>query len=174
MRRPPSPWTSCSKTGRASVSWNRSTSTALPRCPTIVAAFRFEAVLAAVRAARGDVLIGAHLTLQLARHVLVIAMLLRDRDARTDHHRHGGSRSDQWAAQLAAAPAPDNRAGITAAIRFYSTALDEILAHWAPGTQPDNGPLLDLLACLSLVLPAVEGKHGALIATRQGLVPSHH
>jgi len=46
-----------------------------------LADFRFEAVLAAVKAARGDVLIGAHLTLQLARHVLVIAMLLRDRDA---------------------------------------------------------------------------------------------
>jgi hypothetical protein len=38
-------------------------------------------VLAAIRAARGDVLIDAHLTLQLARDVLVIAVLLRDRDA---------------------------------------------------------------------------------------------
>ncbi len=32
------------------------------------------------RATRGDVLIDAHLTLQLARDILVIAMLLRDRD----------------------------------------------------------------------------------------------
>jgi hypothetical protein len=33
------------------------------------------------RAARGDVLIDARRTLQLARDILVIAMLLRDRDA---------------------------------------------------------------------------------------------
>jgi ABC-type amino acid transport substrate-binding protein len=65
----------------------------------IVASFRFEAILAAVKAGRGDVLIGAHLTVQLARHVLVIAMLLRDRDSGTNHHRHGGSRWDQWAAR---------------------------------------------------------------------------
>jgi hypothetical protein len=58
----------------------------------IVASFGFDAVLAAVKAARGGILTGAHLTLQLARHVLVIAMLLRSRDAGTDHHRHGGSR----------------------------------------------------------------------------------
>jgi hypothetical protein len=51
----------------------------------IVASFRFDTVLAAVNAARGGILIGAHLTLQLARHVLMIAMLLRDRDAGTDH-----------------------------------------------------------------------------------------
>jgi len=104
------------------------------------ALFRFEAVLAAVKAARGDVLIGAHLTLQLARHVLVIAMLLRDRDAGTNHHRHGGSRWDQWAARLAAAPAPYSRAGITAAIRFYASMLDEILACWDPEARLDKQP----------------------------------
>jgi len=115
-----------------------------------LADFRFEAVLAAVKAARGDVLIGAHLTLQLARHVLVIAMLLRDRDAGTSHHRHGGSRWDQWAARLAAAPAPYSRAGITAAIRFYASMLDEILACWDPEARLNSGPLLDLLSAVDL------------------------
>ncbi|MFF4520436.1 hypothetical protein [Streptomyces bluensis] len=60
----------------------------------LVTAFRFDAVLAAVRAARGDMLIGAHLTFQLARHILVIAMLIRDREAGTNHHRFGGTRWD--------------------------------------------------------------------------------
>jgi hypothetical protein len=60
----------------------------------LIGTFQFDAVLAAVKAARGDVLIGAHLTLQLARHVLVIAMLLRNRDAGTAHYRFGGSRWD--------------------------------------------------------------------------------
>jgi hypothetical protein len=111
----------------------------------LIASFRFDAVLAAVKAARGDVLIGAHLTLQLARHLLVNAMLLRDRDAGTAHHRFGGSRWDAWASRLAAAPAPYTQAGITAAIRFYTTMLAEIAAGWDPRPQLDNGPLLALL-----------------------------
>ena len=115
-----------------------------------LADFRFEAVLAAVKAARGDVLIGAHLTLQLARHVLVIAMLLRDRDAGTNHHRHGGSRWDQWATRLAAAPTPYSRAGITATIRFYARTLDEILACWGPEAHLDSSLLLDLLSAVDL------------------------
>lgn len=111
----------------------------------IAASFRFDAVLAAVKAARGDVLIGAHLTLQLARHILVLAMLLRDRDAGTNHHRHGGSRWDHWAARLATAPAPYDQAGITAAIRFYLSMFDEILACWTPEAPSDHSPLLTLL-----------------------------
>jgi hypothetical protein len=111
----------------------------------LIGAFRFDAVLAAVKAARGDVLIGAHLTLQLARHILVLAMLLRDRDARTAHHRFGGSRWDAWATRLAAAPAPYTQTGITAAIRSHTTTLDEIVAHWDQQPQLDNRPLLALL-----------------------------
>jgi hypothetical protein len=45
----------------------------------LIGTFKFDAVLAAVKAARHDVL-----TLQLARHILVIAMLLRDRDRDAD------------------------------------------------------------------------------------------
>jgi hypothetical protein len=121
----------------------------------LIGSFRFGAVLAAVKAARGDVLIGAHLTLQLARHLLVIAMLLRDRDrdrdrerdrdAGTVHHRFGGSRWDAWASQLA---------GITAAIRYYSTMLDDITSSWDPPQQPDDNPLLELLDAVD--------RHGAV------------
>jgi hypothetical protein len=70
----------------------------------LIGTFKFEAVLAALKAARHDVLIGAHLTLQLARHVLVIAMLLRDREAGNAHHRYGGSRWDAWASHLGEGP----------------------------------------------------------------------
>lgn len=112
----------------------------------LVNAFRFDAVLAAVRAARGDMLIGAHLTLQLARHILVIAMLIRDREAGTNHHRFGGTRWDAWAARLASAPAPYTRAGITAAIRYYADALDELLlTGFGLGLLTDDRPLQNLL-----------------------------
>lgn len=107
--------------------------------------FRFDAVLAAVKAAREDVLIGAHLTLQLARHVLVAAMLLRDRDTGTDHHRFGGSRWDAWATRLTSAPAPYNRNGITAAVRYYIDALEEVLTDWDAELRSDSQPLLTLL-----------------------------
>jgi hypothetical protein len=114
-----------------------------------IGAFHFDAVLAAVKAARGDVLIGAHLTLQLARHILVIAMLLRDRDAGTAHHRFGGGRWDAWASQLAWAPASYTRAGITAAIRSYTATLTDIAANWDPPPLLDHGPLLELLDAVS-------------------------
>lgn len=117
----------------------------LDQVTELIGSFQFEAVLAAVKAARGDVLIGAHLTLQLARHILEIAMLLRDRDAGTSHHRYGGSRWDAWASLLARAPAPYTQTAITAAIRFYATTLDEIAARWDPQLQLDNRPLLELL-----------------------------
>jgi hypothetical protein len=111
----------------------------------LIGTFKFDAVLAAVKAARHDVLIGAHLTLQLARHILVIAMLLRDRDAGTAHPRYGDSRWDAWASQLGEAPAPYTQSAITAAIRFYAIKLDEIVADWDPHVQLDNRPLLELL-----------------------------
>jgi hypothetical protein len=134
-------------TGQALESWQRQEPGGA--VADTLADFRFEGVLVAVRAARGDVLIGAHLTLQLARHVLVIAMLLRSRDAGTDHHRHGGSRWDQWAARLADAPTPYSTTGIATAIRFYAAALEEILACWDPETCLDNGPLLDSLSAIN-------------------------
>ncbi|MFI0908771.1 hypothetical protein ACH4TE_35465 [Streptomyces sioyaensis] len=108
--------------------------------------FRFDAVLAAVKAAREDVLIGAHLTHQLAQHVLVAAMLLRDRDAGTNHHRFGGTtRWDAWTARLASAPTPYSRAGVTAAIRYYTDTLETLLTDWDPQPHCDNRPLLILL-----------------------------
>ncbi|MFF0000157.1 hypothetical protein [Streptomyces avermitilis] len=107
--------------------------------------FRFDAVVAAVKSARDDMLIGGHLTLQLARHVLVAAMLLRDREVGTTHHRFGGTRWDAWAASLKAAPSPYTRRGITAAIRYYTNALEELLTTWDPQARPDHRPLLSLL-----------------------------
>ncbi len=111
----------------------------------IANAFRFDAVLAATRAARQDMLIGSHLTLQLPRHLLVVAMILRDRHAGTTHHRFGGSRWDLWVTRLSDAPDPYTRGGLTAAIRFYLPVLDELLAEEEPEVITDNSPLWVLL-----------------------------
>ncbi len=107
--------------------------------------FRFDAVLAACKTARRDVLIGAHLTLGLARHVLVAAMILRDQSMGTTHHRHGDTRYDAWATRLAAAPAPYDPAAITAAIRYYTVALQDLLTEHNLHSDLDNAPLLAFL-----------------------------
>ncbi|WP_309234970.1 aminoglycoside 6-adenylyltransferase [Streptomyces lunaelactis] len=111
----------------------------------LINSFRFDAVLAAVKAARGDMLIGAHLTLQLARHVLVMAMLLRDREAGTNHHRYGGTRWDAWPERLTETPAPYTLTGILAAIRCHTSALEELSFEWDPRLCTTNRPLLHLL-----------------------------
>lgn len=59
---------------------------------------RFVASMAATKLGRGDQLIGGHLTLELIRSCLVIAMQLRDRDLGTTVHRHGSDR-DRYADQ---------------------------------------------------------------------------
>ncbi len=107
--------------------------------------FRFDAVLAACKTARRDVLIGAHLTLGLARHLLVAAMVLRDQSKGTTHHTHGDTRFDAWATRLAAAPPPYDPAGITGAIRYYTVALQDLLTEHGLHSHLDNGPLLALL-----------------------------
>ncbi|MFJ1931581.1 hypothetical protein ACIPLC_15270 [Kitasatospora sp. NPDC086801] len=119
----------------------------------LLEAFRFDAVLAAVKTARGDVLIGSHLALQLARHLLVAAMILRDRQSGTTHHRHGGTVWDTWAERLAAAPVPYTRAGISSAIRFHSEQLDRLLAEQAPHLAGGNQPLHILLDAVAAHAP---------------------
>jgi len=57
-----------------------------------VLAVRHVAALAAAKLGRGDLLIGAHLCLDVARQALVVSMLLRDLESGRTHHHHGGRR----------------------------------------------------------------------------------
>ena len=52
--------------------------------------FWFKAAVAITKVARNDLLIGAHLALDLARECLVLQMMRRDREKRTTIHRTGG------------------------------------------------------------------------------------
>ncbi|MEU4347151.1 hypothetical protein [Streptomyces sp. NPDC023838] len=131
--------------GRPTGAAHETGSDAANAVPNLINEFRFDAVLSAIKAARRDVLIGAHLALQLARHVLVIAMLLHDRDAGTNHHRFGDSRWDAWASRLAAAPTPYTHSDVTAAIRFYLDVFEEVLSEWDVVLPTDNRPLRSLL-----------------------------
>lgn len=56
--------------------------------------FWFKATIAVTKVVRNDLLIALHLSLDLARDCCVLAMLLRDRAAGTNYHRHGGIGND--------------------------------------------------------------------------------
>lgn len=67
------------------------------------------------------------------------------RRQRDNHHRFGGTRWDAWAVRLASAPPAYERAGITATIRYYTAAFEEVLSEWDAGRRSGNGPLFTLL-----------------------------
>ena len=71
----------------------------LPPLDEDVRQARFLAALATIKIARGDLLIGTHLTLELAQLCLVQAMLLRDHDEGRTSHRFGTPR-DRLAEQI--------------------------------------------------------------------------
>jgi hypothetical protein len=52
--------------------------------------FRFEVILAIAKFGREDLLIGVHLLLGIEQKCLILAMMLRDQEHRTVHHRRGG------------------------------------------------------------------------------------
>lgn len=108
--------------------------TGLPRHPD--GDVRFLAVMAAVRFGREDRLIGLHLHLDLLRHCLVEAMLLRDRDRGTTIHRFGTER-DRCADSVAALA---GSAGVTPGPEDVRRAV-ELYGRWRserdPGYRPD-------------------------------------
>ncbi|MFJ8628171.1 hypothetical protein ACIRD3_35780 [Kitasatospora sp. NPDC093550] len=114
----------------------------------IAAAFRFDAVLAAFKAARQDLLISAHLALQLPRHVLVAAMILRDQETGTRHHRYGSTEWNVWPERLGAVAPPSSTLTITASIRHHAHVLQDLLAVHAPDLAVDDDPLHRLLAAV--------------------------
>jgi hypothetical protein len=104
---------------------------------------RFESFLAASKIARNDLLIGTHLTLELERKALVVAMLLRDRNLGTSAHRFGGLYND--AVDLLGAGGTD-AASLIRRIRSASEAFGTLAVQLDPSWTPDWEPLYEYLA----------------------------
>ncbi len=107
---------------------------------------RFVAAQAVVKYGRGDLLIGSHLTLELAQLCLVQAMLLRDRDEGTASHRFGTSRDSladlTWSALTSPGPPVDHVRRLTSTFdRLHGELEPSYVADWAGLT-----PLVRLLA----------------------------
>jgi hypothetical protein len=106
------------------------------------AEFRFISVQAVGKLVRNDLLIGAHLALELERMVLVVAMLLRDRDLGTTVHRHGGLHNEV-AERIGGA-------GHTAGdwlrrIDQAATVFGDLAQHLDPAWRADWQPLRQML-----------------------------
>jgi hypothetical protein len=108
---------------------------------TLANDFWFKGMLAASRAARGDLLVALHLSLDLVRDCCVLAMMLRDRQAGTSHHRDGGG-SRQSVDELAAANRTYTPHGILSSIEQSSIVFDRLAAEWDPRHQEKRGPLV--------------------------------
>ena len=105
---------------------------------------RWNAVLAAVKVARGDLLIGSHLALATAQAPLVLAMLLRDRQTGTDHHRCGdGAFPSAWTRPL---PAVADATGVLDLLAWAADAWSALMPQWDPTAHTDLRPLHTLLA----------------------------
>jgi len=99
---------------------------------------------AVTKAARDEQLVALHLSLDLARACLLLAMHLRDRETGTNIHRDG-SRDNRYVDRLAKLSQPYTRDGILEMIAQSATAFDELAAQWAEGYQPCLEPLLAMI-----------------------------
>lgn len=116
--------------------------------PLSAAAFRamanrfwFKAALAVTKVVRDDLLIALHLALDLVRDCCVLAMLLRDRAAGTNYHRHGGIGND-FVAELQPANGSYEAVGILDIIEQSGIKFDSFAAQWAGEYLENRQPLL--------------------------------
>lgn len=105
---------------------------------------RFIAAQALVKHGRGDLLIAAHLCLELAQLCLVQAMLLRDRDEGATSHRVGTARDELAQRIMSALEADIDRSG-AAVITRLATAFDQLHGELDPSYQPDWSGLVSLI-----------------------------
>lgn len=103
--------------------------------------FWFKAMLAAHKVARNDLLVALHLSLDLIRDCCVLGMMLRDRQASTDHHRDG-SAAQPFVDELTITDHPYTARGILNSIEQSGTIFDALASRLSEGYQPNRSPLL--------------------------------
>lgn len=111
----------------------------------LVNAFRFKGMLAVTKAARNEMLVALHLSLDLVRDCLLLAMWLRDRNTGTDHHRDG-SQGNPYIPVIQPASQPYTREGVLASIAQSAEAFDRLATEWSPEYQPNSQPLFEVTA----------------------------
>ncbi len=106
--------------------------------------FGFKAAVAIGKVARNDLLIGAHLALDLMRDVLVLQMMRRDQTFGTTVHRIGGWGHDVMGRIVWDPYVPS----CEAVLRWIATSLeifDELAHSLSPAYRPRGGMLFPML-----------------------------
>lgn len=98
-------------------------------------AFWFKASVAITKVARDDLLIAAHLALDLARDCLVLQMMRRDREKGTTVHRTGGWGND-LVAELPWNGQNPSASNILNLIQWSCETFDTLAIDLAPGYAP--------------------------------------
>ena len=105
---------------------------------------RFKGMLAVGKCARNELLVALHLSLDMIRDCLVLAMMLRDRETGTDHHTDG-SRGNQFVAELEDTRRPYTAEGILDSIERSAIAFDSLAARLVDGYEEGRGPLVKMV-----------------------------
>jgi hypothetical protein len=95
-----------------------------------VDAFWFVAQLAAHKAVRGDLLMASHLSLQLRRDCMELAMQLRDRATGVHHHRHGGEDDAAILSRLSPEAAFVSAPAVLDTVERAGALFDDLAAEW--------------------------------------------
>lgn len=110
------------------------------RFQELVRNFRFKSTQAVHKVVRNDLLIALHLSQDLIRDCCVLGMMLRDRAAGTNIHRHGGA-GNQLVAQLEKARKPFTPGGILDGIQESNEIFDRLAGEWSDEYQEGRQPL---------------------------------
>jgi hypothetical protein len=106
--------------------------------------FWFKGMLAVSKVGRNELLVALHLSLDMIRDCLVLAMMLRDRATGTDHHRDG-AHGNHFVAELESTHRPYTAEGILDSIEHSALAFDRLAAQLIEGYHPRRKTLLDLV-----------------------------
>jgi hypothetical protein len=104
--------------------------------------FRFKGMLAVSKIGREELLVALHLSLDMIRDCLVLAMMLRDREAGSNHHRDG-SQGNHFIAKLQSTQQPYSAQGILNSIEQSALAFDRLAVQFRDGYEPRSEPLLE-------------------------------
>ncbi len=108
---------------------------------TMAARFRFACGVAVYKVVRGDLLIAAHLALELVQDCLVLGMMLRDRDLGRTHHREGGAYG-HLLEQAPSLPRPYDALSILETVEQAATLFDALGSRWSDSYSTQREPLL--------------------------------
>ena len=103
--------------------------------------FVFKGMLAVSKIGRAELLVALHLSLDMIRDCLVLAMMIRDRENGSDHHRDG-SEGNHFIELLQATQQPYTANGILDSIERSAQAFDDLASKWREGCKPRRGALL--------------------------------